>query len=101
MAESEFCMKPDRRLVAALANDGDHLPWARVLDANQAAYVDTAQAVHKVCNPSYFGQRAISVHVYQQPMSECEVYSLQEGTYEARRLDYTSEHGKLNPSARL
>ncbi|MGB7438198.1 MAG: cysteine dioxygenase family protein, partial [Candidatus Acidiferrum sp.] len=41
---------------------------AAELGADQASYVDREQAVHKVCNLPRFSQRAISVHVYQQPM---------------------------------
>jgi hypothetical protein len=41
-------------------------------------------------------QETISVHVYQQPMSHCEVYSLQTGNYEVVQLSYTSEFGRLN-----
>jgi len=74
---------------------------ASELGADQAAYVDREQAVHKVCNLPRFQQRAISVHVYQQPMSQCEVYSLQTGTYELVQLSYTSELGRLNPGMRL
>jgi predicted metal-dependent enzyme (double-stranded beta helix superfamily) len=71
------------------------------LGADQAAYVDREQAVHKVCNLPRFKQRAISVHVYQQPMSQCEVYSLETGTYEVVQLSYTSELGRLSPGIKL
>jgi len=31
-----------------------------------------------------------------QPMTECEVYSLENGTYGVVRLSYSSEFGRLN-----
>jgi cysteine dioxygenase len=69
------------------------------LSANNTAYVDHDEAVHKVSNLTEYRQRAISIHVYQQPMSQCEVYSLETGTYQVIQLAYTSEYGKLIPTA--
>ena len=57
-----------------------------------------AAAIRIAAEPEY-QQRAVSVHVYQQPMSQCEIYSLETGTYQVIQLAYTSEYGKLNPSA--
>jgi hypothetical protein len=71
------------------------------LSADNAAYVDHDQAVHKVSNLSKYGGQAISVHVYEQPLSQCEIYSLENGTYEVIQLAYTSEFGRLSPSAKL
>jgi cysteine dioxygenase len=65
------------------------------LTADRAASVDREQAVHEVCNLARFDQRAISVHVNQQPMLRCEVYSQEHGTYELMSLTYTSELGQL------
>lgn len=67
------------------------------LHAGKAADVDREEGVHRVCNLPRFQERAISVHVYQQPMAQCEVYSLDTGTYETVSLTYTSEYGLLNP----
>ena len=69
------------------------------LSANNTAYVDHDEAVHKVSNLTEYGQRAISIHVYQQPMSQCEVYFLETATYQVIQPAYTSEYGKLNPTA--
>ena len=71
------------------------------LGASHSAYVDKEQAVHKVSNLPRYQQRAVSVHVYQQPMSQCEIYSLEAGTYEVVQLSYTSELGRLNPGVKL
>jgi len=68
------------------------------LSANNKAYVDRDEAVHKVSNLAEYQQRAVSVHVYQQPMSQCEVYSLETGSYDVIQLAYTSQYGKLNPA---
>lgn len=69
------------------------------LSASNTAYVDHDEAVHQVSNLSEFQHRAVSVHVYQQPMSQCEIYSLETGTYQVIQLAYTSEYGKLNSTA--
>lgn len=66
------------------------------LTAEYSGHVDQEQEVHKVCNLPQFNQRAVSVHIYQQPMSGCEIYSLAAGTLEKVQLSYTSEYGLLN-----
>lgn len=71
------------------------------LHAEEAADVDREHGVHKVCNLPGFQERAISVHVYQRPMDQCEVYSLETGTYETVKLSYISEYGRLNPGVSL
>lgn len=71
------------------------------LHAGQAADVDREEGVHKVCNLARFQERAISVHVYQRPMDQCEVYSLETGTYETVNLTYTSEYGRLSRGVSL
>lgn len=71
------------------------------LGRNNRAEVDSERGVHKVCNLPRFQQRAVSVHLYQRPMSQCEVYHPQEGTFEEVSLGYTSEYGRVNPEVRL
>lgn len=86
---------PSRRSCRLIATDSAEL------GGNPAAYVDREQAIHKVSNLARFRERAISVHIYQQPLSECEAYSLETGTYEVVQLSYTSEFGHLNPGINL
>lgn len=74
---------------------------AAQLSTSNTAHVDHDEAVHKVTNLTVYAQRAVSVHVYEQPMSQCEIYSLEAGTYQVIQLAYTSEYGKLNPVAEL
>ncbi len=71
------------------------------LGTSGTAYVGNEQAVHRVCNLPRYQQRAISVHIYQQPMSQCEIYSPEAGTYEVLQLSYISELGRLNPGITL
>jgi len=63
--------------------------------AGQSIQVDLEQAIHQVDNPVKYNRRAISVHVYQTPISECEIYCLETGSYEVIPLRYTSEYGRL------
>lgn len=74
---------------------------ATELDARHGACVDKEQAIHRVSNLARYQQRAISVHVTHQAMTQCEVYSLQQGTYEIMKLSRTSEFGRLNPGVEL
>jgi cysteine dioxygenase len=77
------------------ASDGTELGG----DSNTV--VDKDEDVHMICNLPRFNQRAISVHIYEQPMTHCEIYSLQKGNYEIVELAYTSEYGRLNPGVKL
>jgi predicted metal-dependent enzyme (double-stranded beta helix superfamily) len=63
--------------------------------------VDKDENVHMICNLPKYKKRAISVHIYEQPMTHCEIYSLQKGTYDVVELAYTSEYGRLNPGVEL
>ena len=74
---------------------------ATELDSRHGACVDKEQALHRVSNLASYQQRAISVHVTHQAVTECEVYSLQQGTYEVKKLSRTSEFGRLNPGVEL
>ena len=74
---------------------------AAQLSANNSAYVDHDEAVHKVSNLPEYQERAVSIHVYERPMSQCEVYSLETGSYQVIQLAYTSEYGKLNPGIEI
>jgi len=74
---------------------------AAELAGGHPAFIENEQNVHKVCNVARYGRRAISVHVYQQPMSECEIYSLETGAYQVVSLSYTSEYGRLCPGVSL
>jgi cysteine dioxygenase len=82
---------PVRRTCRLVPTDGVEL------SADQAGFVDKEEDVHKVCNLPRFSERAVSVHIYRQPMSGCQVYSLQSGTYEEAKLEYSSEFGCLCP----
>jgi cysteine dioxygenase len=64
------------------------------LNAAQASDVDREHGVHKVSNLPKFGERAVSLHLYQLPMESCEVYSLEHGTYATVPMAYTTEYGQ-------
>lgn len=57
--------------------------------------VDREEPVHQVLNLAEFGERAVSLHIYSRPFNSCEVYSLEQGTYQDVPLHYTSEYGKV------
>jgi len=66
------------------------------------ALVDKEEEVHKVSNLGRYNQRAISLHVYSKPVSTCEIYLPEKGTYQEVSLACTSEFGRLTcelPSA--
>jgi cysteine dioxygenase len=56
--------------------------------------VDPANPVHRVVNPSDFGQRAVSLHLYSRPFDTCVVYSPEQGTCGEIRLHFNTEYGK-------
>jgi hypothetical protein len=43
--------------------------------------------IHKVWNPT--AKRAVSIHTYGESVNVCNVFDLDEGTIEQRRLSYT------------
>ena len=71
------------------------------LGRSHTASVDRERGLHRVSNLARYAQRAISVHVYEQPMESCAIYDPEKGTYELVDLSYTSEYGRLNPELRL
>jgi len=71
------------------------------MDASRPGVVDPRDPVHSVANLPEFGARAVSIHIYSYPYSECEVYSLEKGTYMDVPLHYTSEYGRLSPDEKL
>jgi len=57
----------------------------------QPCRVNPAEPVHRVLNPREFNHRAVSLHVYSQPIDSCVVYSPEQGTCGEIKLHYTTE----------
>ena len=64
------------------------------INSTHPTAVDPLAPVHKVYNPSEFGQRAVSLHVYSRPFDSCVVYSPEQHTCGEIKLHYTTEYGK-------
>lgn len=60
----------------------------------QPCAVDPAEPVHRVVNPREFNARAVSLHVYSQPIDSCVVYSPEKGTCGEIKLHYTTQYGE-------
>lgn len=60
----------------------------------QPCAVDPAEPVHRVFNPREFNGRAVSLHVYSQPIDSCVVYSPEKGTCGEIKLHYTTQYGQ-------
>jgi len=71
------------------------------LAGDRPTFIEKEQNVHKVSNLARYARRAISVHVYQQPMSQCEIYCPGTGPYEVVQMSYTSEFGRLSSGVML
>jgi hypothetical protein len=71
------------------------------MDPEHPAAVAPREPVHSVANLPEFGAKATSVHIYSHPYAECEVYSLDKGTYMDVPLHYSSEYGRLSPDETL
>ena len=52
--------------------------------------VDPDEPIHQVLNPSSFGSRAVTLHVYSRPFDTCEVYDLAAKRYKDVSLVNTS-----------
>ncbi len=66
-----------------------------LIDLDSPQEVDPEEPIHQVVNPSSFGCRAVTLHVYSSPYDTCEIYDLKEKRYREIRLTNTSEYGVL------
>jgi hypothetical protein len=64
------------------------------MNPQQPCAVDPQEPVHRVFNPREFNHRAVSLHIYSQPIDSCVVYSPEQGTCGVIKLNYTTEYGK-------
>lgn len=56
--------------------------------------VNPHEPVHKVYNPTEFGARAVSLHVYSRPFDSCVVYSDEQHKCGEIKLYYNTAYGK-------
>jgi cysteine dioxygenase len=71
------------------------------IDAASPAEVDPDEPIHMVANPSPFGSRAVTLHIYSRPFDMCEVYDLQAKRYQDVKLANTSEFGRLTSDGKV
>lgn len=75
----------------------DLLPTDMIeMNPSNPAAVDPKNPVHRVYNPTDFGQRAVSVHVYSRPYDSCVVYSDELRKCGEIKLSYASEYGLVH-----
>ncbi|NKB89273.1 MAG: hypothetical protein GKS06_13730 [Acidobacteria bacterium] len=51
-------------------------------------HLDRCACVHQIANPGQWGERAVSLHVYSRPFTECGTYCLETGAKEVTELVY-------------
>ncbi len=51
-------------------------------------HVDRCACVHRISNLDKFGERAVSLHVYSRPFTECGTYCLETGDKTMTELEY-------------
>lgn len=62
-------------------------------------HLDGPADIHEVENLASFGEKAVSLHLYSRPYSECEIYDLAQGKKQRLRLAYDTMFGKpVSPS---
>lgn len=66
-----------------------------VIDTDSPQQVDPSEPIHLVANPTSFGARAVTLHVYSKPYTTCEVYDLKTQRYDVVPMVNTSEYGVL------
>ena len=66
-----------------------------LIEADSPQEVDPEGPIHMVSNPTSFGSRAVTFHVYSFPFDTCEIYDLKAKHYEDVKLVNTSEFGVL------
>src|SRR5215475_178936 len=72
-----------------------------LIEAGKPAEVDPEEPIHLVANPTSFGSRAVTLHIYSRPFDECEVYDLKGKRYETVKLSNTSEFGVLKMEGKI
>lgn len=66
-----------------------------VIEPDSPQEVDPSEPIHLVANPTSFGARAATLHVYSKPYDTCEVYDMKGKRYEVVKLVNTTEYGVL------
>jgi cysteine dioxygenase len=64
-----------------------------VIDRDSPQDVDPGEPIHLVVNPSSYGARAVTLHVYSKPYDTCEVYDMKTNHYKFAKLINTTEFG--------
>src|SRR2546425_6180781 len=72
-----------------------------VITPDSPQEVDPEEPIHQVLNPSSFGSRAVTLHIYSKPFDTCEVYDLKEKRYQDVALVNTSEFGRLKSGLKI
>lgn len=72
-----------------------------IIDADSPAEVDPEEPIHQVSNPTSFGSRAVTLHIYSWPYDTCEIYDLKAKHYEDVKLSNTTEFGVVKSEMRL
>jgi len=72
-----------------------------IIDAERPAEVDPEEPIHQVTNPTSFGSRAVTLHIYSRPFDTCEVYDLKARRYEDVALVNTTEFGVLKSDLKV
>lgn len=72
-----------------------------IIDADKPAEVDPEEPIHSVANPSSFGSRAVTLHIYSRPFDTCEIYDIKARRVEEVTLINTTEFGVLTSDLKL
>lgn len=72
-----------------------------IIDAERPAEVDPEEPIHSVANPSSFGSRAVTLHIYSRPFDTCEIYDFKARRVEQVTLTNTTEFGVLKSDLKL
>ena len=72
-----------------------------MIDPDSPQEVDPAEPIHQVVNPTSFGSRAVTLHIYSMPFDTCEIYDLKARHYEDVPLVNTTEFGVLKTEMKV
>jgi len=72
-----------------------------IIDAERPAEVDPEEPIHSVANPSSFGSRAVTLHIYSRPFDTCEIYDFKTRRVEQVTLTNSTEFGVLKSDLKL
>jgi hypothetical protein len=75
------------------SSSGFEMTNEAILSEGNITYMHDRMGYHTIEN--VFSERAMTLHVYANPIDTCEVYNLETSSFERKEMKYDSMEGKI------